>query len=142
MPFRVVNHHIIKEPCCSTQSEAHERYLQQLNPTDFLRRSSNLLKSLDNHPSSESMSRAILNQRFHSFPSLSNMFIIKLFKFHNVTSHRYNLSRRVVLSNKSIFALSQESILFLGKDSNHSLDFPLKEKGNSLSLIISPSTSL
>src|SRR3954464_6284654 len=52
------------------------------------------------------MSGTILNQRFHSFPSLSNMFIIKLLKFHNVTSHRYNLSRRIVLSNKSIFALS------------------------------------
>src|SRR3954464_1989707 len=34
------------------------------------------------------------------------MFTIKLFKLHNVTSHRYNLSRRIVLSNKSIFALS------------------------------------
>src|SRR4051812_21540721 len=52
------------------------------------------------------MSGTILNQRLHSFPSLSNMFIIKLFKFHNITSHRYNLSRRIVLSNKSIFTLS------------------------------------
>src|SRR3954469_17259149 len=52
------------------------------------------------------MSGTILNQSFHSFPSLSNMFIIKLFKFHNVTSHSNNLSRRIVFSNKSIFALS------------------------------------
>src|SRR3954470_11484971 len=52
------------------------------------------------------MTGAILNQRFHSFPSWSNMFTIKLFEFHNVTSHRYDLSRRIVLSNKSIFALS------------------------------------
>src|SRR3954471_16178623 len=52
------------------------------------------------------MSRAIFNQGFHSFPRRSNMFTIKLFKFQNVTSHRYNLSRRIVFSNKSIFALS------------------------------------
>src|SRR4051812_8814124 len=52
------------------------------------------------------MSGAILNQSFHYFPSLSNMFIIKLFKFHNVTSHSNNLSRRIKFSNKSIFALS------------------------------------
>src|SRR4051812_33949417 len=52
------------------------------------------------------MSRAILNQRFHSFTRWSNMFTIKLFQFHNVTSYRYNLSRRIVLSSKSIFALS------------------------------------
>src|SRR3954462_10487848 len=88
------------------------------------------------------MSGTILNQRFHSFISLSNMFIIKLFKFHYFTSHRYNLSRRIIFFNKNIFTLIQESILFLGKDSNHSLAFPLKEKGNNLSLIISPSTSL
>src|SRR4051812_49207126 len=88
------------------------------------------------------MSGTILNQRFHSFPILSNMFIIKLFKFHNITSHRYNLSRRVVLSNKAYLHLIQESILFLGKDSNHSLAFPLKDKGKNLSLIIYPSTSL
>src|SRR4051812_14732710 len=43
---------------------------------------------------------------------------------------------------KAYLHLVQESILFLGKDSNHSLAFPLKEKGNSLSLIISPYTSL
>src|SRR3954466_2356505 len=53
------------------------------------------------------MSGTILNQRLHSFPSLSNMFIIKFFKVHNVTSHRYNISRRILLSNKSIFALSR-----------------------------------
>src|SRR3954470_20403977 len=52
------------------------------------------------------MTGAIFNQRFHSFPSWSNMFTIKLFKFHNITSHRYNLSRRIILSNKSIFALN------------------------------------
>src|SRR4051812_38877806 len=88
------------------------------------------------------MSGTILYQRFHSFPSLSNMFIIKFFKFHYFTSHRYNLSRRIVFSNESIFAFNPESILFLGKDNNHSLAFPLKEKGNNLRLIISPSTSL
>src|SRR3954464_8484336 len=52
------------------------------------------------------MSGTILYQIFHSFPSLRNMFIIKLFKFHYFTSHRYNLSRRIVFSNKSIFALN------------------------------------
>src|SRR3954467_4793071 len=52
------------------------------------------------------MSGTIIYQRFHSFPSLSNMFIIKLFKFHYFTSHRYNLSRRIVFSNKSIFAFN------------------------------------
>src|SRR3954462_1683697 len=65
-----------------------------------------MLGCYNNHPSSESMSRETFNQRFHSFPSWSNMFTIKLFKFHNVTSHSNNPSRRVVLSNKSIFALS------------------------------------
>src|SRR4051812_27145270 len=43
---------------------------------------------------------------------------------------------------KASLHLVQKSILFLGKDSNHSLAFHLKEKGKSLSLIISPSTSL
>src|SRR3954453_21775671 len=88
------------------------------------------------------MSGAILYQRFHSFPSLSNMLIIKLFKLHNVTPHGNNLSRGIILSYKNIFALNQESILFLGKDNNHSLALPLKEKGNSLSLTRSPSISL
>src|SRR6266567_5754361 len=43
---------------------------------------------------------------------------------------------------KASLYLTQESILFLVKDSNQSLAFPLKEKGNNFSLIISPSTSL
>jgi hypothetical protein len=30
------------------------------------------------------------------------MFIIKLFKPHNISSQRYNLSRRIIFSNKSI----------------------------------------
>src|SRR4051812_37582988 len=43
---------------------------------------------------------------------------------------------------KESLHLIQESILFLGKYNNQSLALPLKEKGNNLSLIISPSTSL
>src|SRR4051812_12615578 len=51
------------------------------------------------------MCRAFLNKRFHSFPSLGNVFIIQLLKIHNVTSQLDNFSRWVVLPNKSIFAL-------------------------------------
>ena len=43
---------------------------------------------------------------------------------------------------KASLHLVKESMLFLGKDYNQSLALPLKEKGNNLSLIISPSTSL
>src|SRR3954470_955610 len=43
---------------------------------------------------------------------------------------------------KAFLHLSQESMLFLGKDCSHSLTLPLKEKGKSFSLTMSPSTSL
>src|SRR5215216_7024672 len=43
---------------------------------------------------------------------------------------------------KASLHLVLESILFLVKEINHSLAFPLKEKGNNFSLIISPSISL
>src|SRR4051812_21172813 len=88
------------------------------------------------------MSGAILYQRFHSFPSLSNMLIIKLFKLHNITSHGNNLSRGIVFSYKASLQLTHESILFLGKDNNNSLALPLKEKGNNFSLTRSPFISL
>src|SRR3954451_21849919 len=52
------------------------------------------------------MSGTILYQRFHSFPSLTNMFIIKLSKFYYVTSQGYNLSRRIIFPDKSIFAFN------------------------------------
>src|SRR4051812_34934963 len=51
------------------------------------------------------MCRAFLNKRFHSFPSLGNVFIIQLFKILNVTPQLDNFRRWVVLPNKSIFAL-------------------------------------
>src|SRR4051794_13552791 len=51
------------------------------------------------------MCRAFLNKRFHSIPSLGNVFIIQLLKIHNVTIQFDNFSRWVVLPNKSIFAL-------------------------------------
>src|SRR3954468_10418529 len=51
------------------------------------------------------MCGAILNKRFLAFPSLGNVFIIPLPKIHNVTSQLDNLSRWVVLPNKSILAL-------------------------------------
>src|ERR1041385_9264684 len=51
------------------------------------------------------MCRAFLNKRFHSFPSLGNMFIIQLLKIHNITPKLDNLSKWVVLPNKSILAL-------------------------------------
>src|SRR3954463_2709485 len=43
---------------------------------------------------------------------------------------------------KASLHLSQESMLFLGKDWIHSLALPLKEKGKSLSFTMSQSTSL
>src|SRR5215216_2014812 len=43
---------------------------------------------------------------------------------------------------KASLHLVLESILFLVKEINHSLAFPLKEKGNNFSLIISPSISI
>src|SRR3954465_8944340 len=60
---------------------------------------------MDNHPSSETMCRAFLNKRFHSFPSLDNVFIIQLLKINNVIPQLDNFSTWVVLPNKSIFAL-------------------------------------
>src|SRR4051812_24045932 len=51
------------------------------------------------------MCRAVLNKRFHTFPSLGNVFIIQLSKIHNVTSQLDNFSRWVVLPNKIILAL-------------------------------------
>ena len=44
------------------------------------------IKSLDNHSSSQTMRKAVLNKSFHTFPSLGNVFIIQLPKIHNVTS--------------------------------------------------------
>src|SRR3954471_9147173 len=49
------------------------------------------------------MCRAVLNKIFHAFPSLGNVFIIQLPKIHNITSQLDNLSKWVVLPNKSIF---------------------------------------
>src|SRR4051812_16121217 len=43
---------------------------------------------------------------------------------------------------KASLHLSQESMLCLGKDCNHSVALPLKEKGKSLSFTMSPYTSL
>src|SRR3954469_1584025 len=60
---------------------------------------------MDNHPSSQTMCRAFLNKRFHSFPSLGNELIIQLLKIHNVTPQLDNFSRWVILANKSILAL-------------------------------------
>src|SRR4051812_48532621 len=51
------------------------------------------------------MGRAILNKRFHVFPSLGNFFIIQFLKIHNIAPQLDNLSRWVVLPNKSILAL-------------------------------------
>src|SRR3954466_10595112 len=51
------------------------------------------------------MCRKILNKRVHAFPSLGNVFIIQLLKIHNITPQLDNLSRGVVLPNKSILAL-------------------------------------
>src|SRR3954468_21417880 len=50
------------------------------------------------------MCREVLNKRFHTFPSLGNVFIIQLPKIHNITPQLDNLSRWVVLPNKSILA--------------------------------------
>src|SRR3954462_3753348 len=88
------------------------------------------------------MCMAVLNKRFHLFPSLGNMFIIQLPKIHNVTSQLDNFSRGYYFPIKASLNLSQESILFLGKDCSHSLSLPLKQKGKSFILTMSPSTSL
>src|SRR4051812_8368013 len=50
------------------------------------------------------MCREILNKSFYTFPSLGNVFIIKLSKIHNVTSQLDNFCRWAVLPNKSILA--------------------------------------
>src|ERR1041385_9059506 len=55
--------------------------------------------------SSQSMCRAVLNERFHAFPSFGNVFIIQLHEIHNVTPQLDNFSRGIVLPDKSILAL-------------------------------------
>src|SRR3954462_191727 len=55
------------------------------------------------------MRRAILNKRFHVFPSLGNVFIIQLFKIHNKAPQLDNLSRGIVLPDKNILALIPRS---------------------------------
>src|SRR3954464_6297717 len=88
------------------------------------------------------MCREVLNKRFHTFPSLGNVFIIQLPKIHNITSQLDNFSRWVVLPNKSILAFVPRIYAILRQGLRHSLALPLKEKGKILSLTISPSTSL
>src|ERR1041385_9338181 len=88
------------------------------------------------------MCGAFLNKRFHSFPSLGNVFIIQLHKIHNVTPQLDNFSRRVVLPYKSIFALIPRIYAIPWQRLKPDFSSPLKEKGKSLSLTISPSTSL
>src|SRR3954471_21246095 len=51
------------------------------------------------------MRMEFLNKRFHEFPSLGNVFIIQLPIIHNIAPQLDNLSRWVVLPNKSILAL-------------------------------------
>src|SRR3954466_13044629 len=51
------------------------------------------------------MRREILNKRFHTFPILGNLFIIQLLKIHNKAPQLDNLSRGIILPNKSILAL-------------------------------------
>src|SRR4051812_15691985 len=88
------------------------------------------------------MCGAVLDKRLHTFPSLGNVFIIQFPEIHNVTPQLNNFSRGVVLPYKTSLHLLQESILLLGKDCSHSLALPLREKGKSFSLTMSPSTSL
>src|SRR3954454_5167975 len=88
------------------------------------------------------MCRAFLNKRFHTFPSLGNVFIIQLPEIHNVTPQLDNLSRWVVLPNKSIFALIPRIYAIPRQRLNQILAPSLKEKGKSLSLTKSPSTYL
>src|SRR4051812_18462894 len=88
------------------------------------------------------MRRAILNKRFHVFPSLGNLFIIQFLKIHNIAPQLDNLSRWVVLPNKSILALVPRIYAILRQGLKPDFAPSLKEKGKSLSLTISPSTSL
>src|ERR1041385_1426888 len=60
---------------------------------------------MDNHPGSQSMCRAVLDKRLHTFPCLGNVFIIQFPEIHNVTPQLNNFSRGVVLPDKSILAL-------------------------------------
>src|SRR3954467_3762430 len=88
------------------------------------------------------MCGAVLDKRLHTVPSLGNVFVIQFPEIHNVTPQLNNFSRGIILPYKSIFYLFQESIVFLGRDCSHSLALPLKEKGKSFSLTMSPPTSL
>src|SRR4051812_24570170 len=89
------------------------------------------------------MRRAILNKRFHAFPRLGNVFIIQLFKIHNKSPQLDNLSRGIVLPNKSILALIPRIYVILRQGLKPDFSFiPQGERKKSLSLTISPSTSL
>src|SRR3954469_1352850 len=98
---------------------------------------------MDNHPSSQTMCRAFLNKRFHTFPSLGNVFIIQLLKIHNVTPQLDNFSRWVILPNKSIFALIPRIYAIPRQRLKPDFSsFPQRERKKSLSLTTSPYTSL
>src|SRR4051812_18639515 len=88
------------------------------------------------------MCGAVLDKRLHTFPRLGNVLIIQLPEIHNVTPQLNNFSRGIVLPDKSILTFIPRINAIIGKDCSHSLALPLKEKGKSLSLTISPSTSL
>src|SRR3954469_1129439 len=80
------------------------------------------------------MCRAFINKIFHSFPSLGNVFIIQFLKFIMLLLNWIILAGGQYFPIKSSLHLSQESMLFLGKDCSHSLSLPLKEKGKKLQL--------
>src|SRR3954452_21575155 len=88
------------------------------------------------------MCTAFHNKRFHSFPSLGNMFIIQLLKIHNVTPQLDNFSRWVVLPNKSIFALIPRIYVIPRQRMKPDFSSVPQRERKSLSLTTSPSTSL
>src|SRR3954469_21481378 len=87
------------------------------------------IKTLDNHPGSQSMRGAVLDKRLHTFPCMGNVFIIQLPEIHNVTPQLNNFSRGIVLPDKSILALIPRIYVILRQGLKPDFSFiPQKER--------------
>src|ERR1043165_7771379 len=71
--------------------------------------------SVNDNPGSQSMCRAVLDKRLHTFPCLGDVFVIQLPEIHNVTLQLNNFSRGIILPYKSIFAFTPRIDTVLGK---------------------------
>src|SRR4051794_24689985 len=78
------------------------------------------------------MSRAILNKRFNAFPRLGHVFIIQLPKIQNIASQLDNLSRWVVLPNKSILAFVPRIYVIPRKGLEPLLSYSSQREGKKL----------